>query len=322
MSEPLLVVEDLAVGYRQPTGGVVRAVEHVSFTLNHGETLGLCGESGCGKSTLVYGLLRTLVAPGVVLNGRVMLAGHDLLRADAATLRSLRWTTAAMVPQSALSALNPVLTIGEHIRDTLAAHPDHALAHSTNRGRELMELVDIDPIHLRSYPHELSGGMRQRVAIALALAFNPPLIVMDEPTTALDVVLERDILRRVLALQREMGFAMIFITHDLALLLQLAHRIAVMYAGHLIEQGPVKGFFTGGSHPYTQGLFGAIPPAIGEDREARSIPGSAANILNPPTGCRFHPRCEHVIDSCRATRPTRRVIGPRHEVACPLVESP
>ncbi|MFT6146516.1 MAG: ABC-type glutathione transport system ATPase component, partial [Myxococcota bacterium] len=210
MADPLLVVEDLAVGYVRTDGSVIRAVEGVSFTLNRGETLGLCGESGCGKSTLVYGLLRTLAAPGAVLGGSVTLDGHDLLALDDEGLRKLRWKTSAIVPQSALNALNPVLTIRAHVRDTLVAHGEFSRDIAEQRGAELLRMVDIDPVHLGSYPHELSGGMRQRVALALALLFEPPLLVMDEPTTALDVVVERGILRRVQELQERLGFAMLF----------------------------------------------------------------------------------------------------------------
>jgi len=254
LSEPLLSVSRLSVAYLTPKGPV-RAVQDASFTIRPGEILGLVGESGSGKSTVAKGALRILEAPGVVTSGSVHLAKTDVLALTPEALRHLRWRDMSLVVQSALSSLNPVLTVRQHFEDTLRAHD----AYQPDRAAELLELVDIDVHHLDSYPHQLSGGMRQRVVLALALALQPPLIVLDEPTTALDVVVQHEILRQILELQEKLGFAMLFITHDLPLLLDFATHIAVMHQGRIVEQGAVSVFREGGTHPYTQTLLSAIP---------------------------------------------------------------
>ncbi|MES2640615.1 MAG: ABC transporter ATP-binding protein [Myxococcota bacterium] len=313
-----LVVENLSVAY-----GAVRAVDRVGFTVRPGEILGLVGESGSGKSTAVLGALRLLPPPGTIVGGSVHLDGADLLAMDAAALRRVWGEQVALVPQGALSALNPVLTLGEHIAETLRAHPEKlgaaGLTRAAIRARALVLLarVGLDPVHLNAHPHALSGGMRQRATIALALALDPAVLVLDEPTTALDVVVEREILRRLLAFQGALGFAMVFITHDLALLLELATHIGVLYAGRLVEHGPVDTFREGGGrHPYTRGLLAALPPALGEDRVPISIPGHAASVAAPPSGCRFHPRCALRTDVCVVSVPPLSPRAPGHTVAC------
>ena len=348
-----LVVDNLSVAY-----GAVHAVDGVSFTVRPGEILGLVGESGSGKSTAVLGALRLLPPPGAIVGGDVHLNGLDLLELDAAALRRVWGEQVALVPQGALSALNPVLTLGEHVAETLRAHPPappgtppgspafHVKHRDTRtpaelraRAAALLARVGLDPIHLDAYPHALSGGMRQRAAMALALALDPPLLVLDEPTTALDVVVEREILRQLLTLQAESGFAMVFITHDLPLLLELATHVGVLYAGRLVEHGPVSAFAApvpsgsptggshpggshpgGGSHPYTRGLLAALPPAPGEDRVPVSIPGHAASVASPPSGCRFHPRCALATARCATTAPPLAVRSgadaTAHRVAC------
>jgi peptide/nickel transport system ATP-binding protein len=294
-----LVVDRLSVAY-----GRVRAVDEVSFAVRPGEILGLVGESGSGKSTAVLAALRLLAPPGRIVGGSVRLDGTDLLALDAPALRRVWGERVALVPQGALSALNPVLTLGEHVAETLRAHPERAggpLTRAAVRDRAvaLLARVGLDPVHLDAYPHALSGGMRQRATLALSLALDPPLLVLDEPTTALDVVVEREILRRLLELQSTSGFAMVFITHDLALLLEFATHVGVLYAGRLVEHGPVDAFRArGASHPYTRGLLAALPPALGEDRVPVSIPGHAASTASPPPGCRFHPRCAQATRQC------------------------
>lgn len=318
MADPLLAVRALDVGYQTPTG-LVTAVHDVSFTLRRGEILGLVGESGSGKSTLVKGLLRILGPPGVVIGGEVRLDGRDVLAMDEEQLRTLRWAEVSLVPQSALNALNPVLTVGDQFVDTLQAHVDVTRTAARTTAKGLLELVGIDPIHIDSYAHQLSGGMRQRVALGMAMALDPPLVVLDEPTTALDVVVEREILQRVLALQAERGFAMIFITHDVSLLLEIATRVGVLYAGRLVELGPVAAYHAGGRHPYTQGLLQAIPPAVDEERDPISIPGSPPSVAKPPPGCPFHPRCPLTEARCSTDEPQPHALSPDHEAACHLL---
>ena len=318
MSEALLDVRRLSVAY-QGAAGRLLAVQDVSFSLAPGEILGIVGESGSGKSTLIRGLLRVLPPPGVIVAGEVWLNGRDVLGLGEEALRRMRWAEVSVVPQSALNALNPVLSIGEQMVDTMRAHRSVTGAAARDRARALLEGVGIDPLHLDSYPHQLSGGMRQRVALGLALALEPPLLIMDEPTTALDVVIEREILQRVLALQAAREFAMIFITHDVSLLMAFATRIGVLYAGRMIEMGPVQAFRDGGKHPYTRGLLAAIPPAIDEDRAPVSIPGAPPSLARPPTGCPFHPRCALVQDRCRTEIPTAQTLAKDHEAACHLL---
>ena len=314
MAEPLLQVRDLDVWYGRPPSGV-RAVQGLSLDLHEGEIVGLVGESGSGKSTALMALLRVLAPPGVITAGSVRFGGREVLAMSEAELRAWRWRDVSLVPQSALNALNPVLTIGQHVADTLRAHGTTDRAEVGRRGRELLALVDIDPVHLDAYPHTLSGGMRQRVAVALALALEPRLVIMDEPTTALDVVVEREILQRIVDLQRQRGFAVLFITHDLSLLLEVAGRVGVLYSGVLSELAPVEALRAGGRHPYTRGLLDAMPTAFG-DREPISIPGAPPRLDDPPLGCRFHPRCPAATERCAAERPASRRLSPGHTLAC------
>ncbi|PLX96025.1 MAG: hypothetical protein C0619_00390 [Desulfuromonas sp.] len=312
----LLQVENLMVDYLTPDGAL-RAVDGVSFELKRGEILGLVGESGSGKSTAAMAAMRILGPPALITGGEVLFDGRDVLRMSAEQLRRWHWREISIVMQSALNALNPVLTMQEHFLDTIAAHrPELSNAEMLTRAAELLKMVDIDPRHLNSYPHELSGGMRQRVVIALALTLNPPLLIMDEPTTALDVVVEREILKRVLQLQKEMGFAILFITHDLSLLLEFATRLGVLYAGRLVAIGPTEIFRQGGIHPYTQGLLQAVPQLRGKREAFKSIPGSPPSLKKPPNGCRFHPRCPLVEERCRKEQPVLKHVQHGHQVAC------
>jgi len=260
---PILEISDLSVAYRTP-GGDVRAVEHVNLSLNAGEVVGLCGESGSGKSTLAYGATRLLRPPAVVTSGSVRYTGRritqggdpvDLLTMSQRELRTMRWREVAIVFQSAMNALNPVLRIQDQLLDAVHAHLRLSRHEAREKTASLLDLVGIPRNRLRSYPHELSGGMRQRVMIAMALAADPEVVIMDEPTTALDVVVQREILSQVVELKETLGFAILFITHDLSLLLELADRIAVMYAGRLMETGSSRDIMRDAAHPYTMGLL-------------------------------------------------------------------
>ena len=315
MGEPLLAVRDLAVDY-VTARGPVRAVDSVSFEVGAGEIVGLAGESGCGKSTLAQAILRILPPPAVISGGQVWLGSTNLLSLSEEELRQVRWRRLAMVFQSAMDALNPVITIGEQIVDTLRAHTAVDEAQGRARAALLLERVGIGPSHLDSYAHQLSGGMRQRVGIALALALEPALVILDEPTTALDVIVEREILEQIRALQRRLGFSVLFITHDLGRMLQFSDRIAVFYAARLVEIGPVGPVGQQPAHPYTQALLRAFPSLHGEPSGRESIGGSPPSLQQPPTGCRFHPRCPLASPRCRSERPELRVVAPDHAVAC------
>lgn len=306
--QSLLEVRHLDVDYLT-TKGALRAVHDVSFTLKHGEILGLAGESGSGKSTLITALMRLQRPPAVTAGGQVLLhrsAGGtvDLVRQTERGLRALRWTELAIVMQSAMDALNPVKRLGPQFIDVLRTHrPEMSKADAAARAVELLELAGIPGDRLRSFPHEMSGGMRQRSLIALALACDPDVVVMDEPTTAVDVVMQRSILSKVLELQRQLGFAVIFVTHDLSLLLELADRVAIMYAGRLVEVGPSKTLYANPKHPYTKALRDSFPPLRAPLREMHGLPGTPPDLRNPPPGCKFAPRCPVVMDRCRSDEP-------------------
>jgi len=322
MAEPILAIRDLCVDYISTTGPV-RALDRVSLDLDAGEVVGVAGESGCGKSTMAQAILRILPPPAVISGGQVMFEGRDLLTLSEPELRRVRWERIAMVFQSAMDALNPVLSVGDQIADTLRAH-GAAKSSSAARARagELLEMVGIHPERLGSYPHQLSGGMRQRVGIAIALALRPSLLILDEPTTALDVLVEREILEEIQGLQRKLGFAVMFITHDLTRMLQFSNRVAIFYAARLVEVAPASELRSAARHPYTQGLLRAFPSVHGGDVELSCIPGSPPSLPSPPRGCRFHPRCDRAIDICREREPGLTQLGPRHAAACHLLTEP
>ena len=317
----LLELRELSVDY-----GRARAVDGIDLEIREGEILGLAGESGCGKTTVANAVMQILRPPGHIAGGEIVFRGQNLVGLGEEQLRRFRWRNVSMVFQSAMNALNPVMRVGDQFVDAVRAHEKIDRRRALAQAEELLELVGIDPRRVRAYPHELSGGMRQRVIIAIALALKPELIVLDEPTTALDVVVQREIMQQVDALKRDFGFAVLFITHDLSLLLEFADRIAIMYAGEIVESAPAAEIGTTPQHPYTQGLLGSFPPLTGALERLAGIPGSPPDLRNPPIGCRFHPRCPHcTTDSpklyVRQTqeRPVLRELEPEHLVACHLV---
>jgi len=298
---PLLEVRDLCVTY--PSGGGVPAVRGVSFRLDRGETLGVAGESGCGKSTVAGALLR-LLPRGTQVTGEVLLDGEDVLAMDAERLRAVRWTELAIVFQGALHTLNPVKRVGWQIEEAITTH-QHGIARSELRSRvaELLETVGIPGRRAADYPHQLSGGQRQRVLIGLALACSPHLLIADEPTTALDVMVQAQVLRLLEELQRDFGLAVVFITHDLSTLASVCRRLAVMYAGRIVEEGPSDQVFAEPRHPYTKALAAAFP-IIGDPRfrlAPSGLPGDPPDPRELPAGCAFHPRCAVARPEC-ATR--------------------
>lgn len=345
-TDVLLEVRHLSVDYGDDDDAV-HAVADVSFRLRRGEILGLAGESGSGKSTLVYALSRLLRPPGVVTGGEVTyypraqserqetrvarmrkasgdLSGPvDVLSLSPAQLRAFRWNDLAIVFQSAMNALNPVMTVGSQVLDVLRTHQSTMRAHERReRAVELFQLVGISPDRLNSYPHELSGGMRQRAGIAIALALSPEIIIMDEPTTALDVVVQREILSEILRLRERLGFAVIFITHDLSLLLELADNVAIMYAGRIVEQASRQALYMRPCHPYSFGLINAFPSAHGPRRKTFGVPGSPPDLRMLPSGCAFHPRCPLAFEPCITVIPELRATntGPGQRVACHLYD--
>jgi peptide/nickel transport system ATP-binding protein len=316
VSAPLLDVQSLCVDY-VTDDGPVRAVDEVSLEVGRGEVLGLAGESGSGKSTLAQAVMRLLPPPGVITGGRVLLEGVDLLGLDEDALRRVRWRRVSMVFQSALDALNPVLSIGEQLEDALVAHAVAKGRGARDQAASLLEMVALPADALERFPHQLSGGMRQRVGIAMALALEPAVVLLDEPTTALDVIVEQEILAQLLELKAQRGFSMVFITHDLARMLQVCERVGVFYSGRLVELAPAGELRAAPRHPYTQGLLRAFPSMEGRLEDRVGIPGTAPSLRAPPPGCRFAPRCPHAMDRCRAESP-RLVDG----VACFLQDGP
>jgi peptide/nickel transport system ATP-binding protein len=310
----LLCVEDLRVEYLSPAGDVC-VVDRVSLKIGAGEIFGLAGESGSGKSTLAQAILRLLKPPAVITGGHIFVQGQDVLSMDDEALRRLRWRQVALVTQSAMSALSPVLTIGEQLSDVLEVHEGLTAREAEVRVSSLLNLVGIDPARRKSYPHELSGGMRQRVVIAMALALRAPLLIMDEPTTALDVVVQKEIMQQIAALRDELGFAVLLITHDLSLMLELCSRIGVLYAGRLCETAPARDLLTTARHPYTRGLLSSFPD-VRRSTRLLGIPGAPADLARPPTGCRFHPRCAQRIEICGRIEPPLLELAQGHSSAC------
>jgi peptide/nickel transport system ATP-binding protein len=297
---PILEVRDLSVAYRTRRGDVV-AVDHVSFELARGEFLGIVGESGCGKSTLLFAIAQLLASPAEITGGSVTFKGTDLTALDDRQLAPIRWKELSVVMQSAMNALNPVKSIGGQFADAMRAHGVGSKQQIAERSAEVLRMVGIDPQHLRSYPHQLSGGMRQRAMIAMALLFTPDLVIMDEPTSALDVVAQRSLMIQIKELQQELGFAVIFVTHDMSLVSHFSDRLIVMYAGQVAESGATRRIFDSPRHPYSVGLLDAFPSIRGPKVALTGIPGSPPDLARPPLGCRFAPRCPQVQDRCLAT---------------------
>jgi len=305
---PVLEIRDLRVEY-VTTRGAVAAVDGVDLDVHEGEFVGLVGESACGKSTLLFAIAQLLSPPATVRAGSVVFRGHDLVTMTDRQLRSLRWRDYSVVMQSAMNALNPVLSIGAQFEDALVAHTRMSGRQMTERSVEVLRLVGIDPIHLRSYPHQLSGGMRQRAMIAMALLFTPDLVIMDEPTSALDVVAQRSLMVQIKDLQRRLGFAVVFVTHDMSLVSHFSDRLLVMYAGQVVEAGPTRTVFDRPAHPYSRGLLDAFPSVRGPRVPLTGIPGAPPDLARPPAGCRFHPRCPVAFDDCPHVAPELYQVG-------------
>jgi peptide/nickel transport system ATP-binding protein len=316
----VLSVRNLHVTYRTQ-GGDVPAVRGVNLDIDRGEVLGLAGESGCGKSTIAAALLR-LLPPRTGVEGTILLEGENVLEMKAKRLRAVRWAGASIVFQGAMHALNPVRRVGDQIAEAITTHQQASEREALVRVGSLLEQVGMPPRRLQDYPHELSGGQRQRVMIAMALACSPNLVIADEPTTALDVMVQAQVLALLKALQGELGLAMLFITHDLSVLVEVSDRLAVMYAGKIVEVGPARNVFETPEHPYTRALAAAFPK-IGDDRFRRHPSGLGGDPPDPqdiPSGCPFHPRCPDVFEPCPTHDPRLFEAGNGRRAACLLVE--
>ncbi|MBM4425692.1 MAG: ABC transporter ATP-binding protein [Chloroflexi bacterium] len=323
--KPLLEVKNLKT-YFYTEDGVVHAVDGVDFHVNPGEVLGIVGESGCGKSVTSLSIMRLIGIPGKIVEGQILFDGKDLVQASEEDMMQVRGNRISMIFQQPQSALNPVFKAGDQISEVLNIHQDFGKEAGKKRAIELLKLVGIPEPESRaeSFPHELSGGMAQRVMIAMALACVPDLLIADEPTTALDVTIQAQILDLMRDMKSQLGSAMILITHDLGVIAEMANRVAVMYAGEIVEQSPVAALFDTPLHPYTQGLIGSIP-VLGEIRERLEvIPGSVPNLVDLPTGCRFAPRCkarvEHNLAICTDNRPELIEVSEGHKVRCWLYQ--
>ena len=315
----LLAVQDLQVHFRT-TGGVVRAVDGVSFELAEGESLGLVGESGCGKTTVAKAILRLLAPNGSVPEGRIIFRGRDLLRLPPKEFQQDRWRHIALVPQSAMNALDPVYRVGTQIVEAIRAHEACSRREAWQRAERLFEAVGLEPDRLRQYPHQFSGGMRQRAIIAMALALGPELVIADEPTTALDVVIQDQVFEEFERLQQGGRKALLLITHDISLVAENCGRVAVMYAGQIVEMAPAREIFAGPLHPYTIGLQNAFPNLRSASRELISIAGAPPNLAAPSEGCRFAPRCPFAQARCAQEAPRLAPAGAGHLVACHFVD--
>ncbi len=317
--EKVLEVNKLRIHYETPRGDVI-AVNGISFYLYRGETLGLVGESGCGKSTTAMGILRLVQPPGRIVSGEVSLGGTNLVDLSESELRQVRWRRLSLIPQGAMNSLNPIMKIKDQIGDAITTHePEIRGKALKERILELLGLVGLPSRIYEMFPHELSGGMKQRVCIAMAISLSPSLIIADEPTSALDVVVQRVVGQTLLDVKKQLGVSMILIGHDMGLQAQLVDRLAVMYAGNIVEIAPVREIFEEPMHPYTQLLIASIP-SIKERKPLKVTEGLTHDLRNPPPGCIFQFRCPHVMDTCRQVVPPLREMKPEHYVACHLYE--
>jgi oligopeptide/dipeptide ABC transporter ATP-binding protein len=313
----LLSVRDLTVEYATERGPL-RAVDDVSVDVEQGEVLGLAGESGCGKSTLAFSILRILPRTARI-RGSLELNGQNLLEMDDEQVRSYRWKSISLVPQGSMNAFDPVIPIGAQIVEAIRTHDPMSNAEAWAKTQRLFSLIGIPEDRVKNYAHEFSGGMRQRAAIAMALSLDPKLVILDEPTTALDVVVQKQILALLRHLQKTLQISFIFITHDLSVLGDVASRIAVMYAGKIVEVGPQQKILSNPKHPYSKALVAAIPTIEGPKSMAKAIPGIPPDLVSPPAGCRFNPRCQFVFDKCREIEPPLYNVDQGVRAACHLL---
>jgi len=317
--DEILNIENLKA-YFFTTRGAVKAVDDVSFTISRKQSLGLAGESACGKSTLAFTILKMLQNPGKLVGGKMVVTGMDITDFSESKMRKeVRWKKISMVFQGAMNALNPVYTVGYQMAEPLMYHKGVKKEEAMEKSTDYLELVGLSPDILTRYPHELSGGMKQRVVIAMALLLTPDLVICDEPTTALDVVVQAQIMNLLKKLKKELDISTIFITHDLSILAEVVDRLAIMYAGKFVEIGDSIKVYRNPVHPYTQKLLGAIPKLHEDIDKLEYIPGTPPNLIHPPSGCRFHPRCPYAMDICKKEEPRMKEVDADHFAACHLL---
>jgi peptide/nickel transport system ATP-binding protein len=314
----LLSIQDLKVHYFTRKGAV-RAVEDVSVELEQEKTLGLIGESGCGKSTMVSALMRFVTPPGRIVSGRIVFKDRDIVTISDEEMRKLRGKEIAMVFQAAQNALNPVLTIGKQIAEEILEHEKVTKEEAWDRAKNQLELVGLDRNRIKSYPHEFSGGMKQRVMIAIATACDPELLILDEPVTGLDVIVQRQLLVLITDLRAKIHLPIVFITHDLSVITETCDKVAVMYAGKIVEEASTIQLYQEPLHPYSQLLISSYPSIKGEKKTLKSIPGAPPDLIEPPAGCSFHPRCPYTMEICRKEEPELQIKN-GHRVACHLIK--
>ncbi|MEN8246824.1 MAG: ABC transporter ATP-binding protein [Thermodesulfobacteriota bacterium] len=315
----LLSVENLCVSY-QTKNGVLNAVDDVSFHLEEGRSLGFVGESGCGKTTIGMALMGLLPENGMITQGRILYNDRDLVQLSDEAMRAVRWNDIAMIFQAAMNALNPVHRVHEQIREAIVAHhPDTPQAELQKRVEMLFDLVEIPRDRMQDFPHQFSGGMKQRAIIAMALACDPRLVIADEPTTALDVVVQDQILQEIKTIQDQMNISVIFISHDIAVVADVCHDIAVMFAGQIVEFGTREEVFNTPIHPYTRLLLSSYLTLDGEKPEPSTIPGKTPNLITPPVGCRFYKQCSQASSECENSAPEYRQVSPTHRALCNVV---
>jgi peptide/nickel transport system ATP-binding protein len=318
----LLDIQDLSIHYVVESG-TVHAVEHLNLSLAPGENLGFVGETGAGKTTTALGIMGLVPnPPGKVVSGKILFEGEDLLKKPEEQMRSIRGGKIAMIFQDPMTSLNPVITVDKQIAEMVLLHNDVTEQQALERAEEMLELVGIKRERARDYPHQFSGGMKQRVVIAIALAGNPTLLIADEPTTALDVTIQAQVLELMHELRRKINTSLIMITHDLGIVAEMCDKVAIMYAGKVVEYAPTEALFNHPGHPYTEGLFNSIPDLDSDEEELKGIQGLMPDPTNLPSGCTFHPRCPYAVEACSKDVPPMVEIEPGHFVACPVRGKP
>jgi peptide/nickel transport system ATP-binding protein len=316
---PLLEIKHLKT-YFKIMRGYVKAVDDISFDIEKGEAIGLAGESGCGKTTTALSILRILPSNGEIVGGEIRFAGDDITKLSEDKFRKdVRWKGISIVFQGAMNAFNPVIKVGDQLVEAITLHEDLKKGEAVARARKLLELVGIEPGRLSNYPHEFSGGMKQRALIAMAISCNPSILIADEPGTALDVIVQAQILKLLRELKKNLNLSMIMITHDLSIIAETCEKTVIMYAGKIVEYGSVFDIFSEPLHPYTLGLIAAFPNIKAQKTRMKSIPGFPPDLLDPPSGCRFHPRCKYAMDICTKKDPELIADKKGHHVACHLI---